>query len=221
MNPLFIEVPGALAAAGAFTYSALHPRSQFFGRTICRTNSPRKLAITFDDGPNPAITPKLLDLLAQYNASATFFLIGRYVRECPDLVKETVARGHTVGNHTETHPNLLWQTPTQVRIELRLCHDAISHAIGAAPKWFRPPFGMRNPWVIRAARELAYSTVMWTLLPLIVQSPDAARLTARPDDAVPLTPKSGSPHVLSASAPKLIVWSARPTVRSLDPLLAT
>jgi len=165
MNPLFIEVPGALAVAGAFTYGALHPRSQFFGRTICRTNSPRKLAITFDDGPNPAITPKLLDLLAQYNASATFFLIGRYVRECPDLVKETVARGHTVGNHTETHPNLLWQTPTQVRIELRLCHDAISHAIGAAPKWFRPPFGMRNPWVIRAARELAYSTVMWTLLP--------------------------------------------------------
>ncbi len=167
MNPWLIEAPAAalLAAAGITAYGAVYPRSQLFGRTICRTNSPRKLAITFDDGPNPAITPRLLDLLSQYNARATFFLIGRYVRECPDLVKETVARGHTVGNHTETHPNLLWQTPTQVRIELRLCHDAISNTVGSAPKWFRPPFGMRNPCVIPAARELAYRTVMWTLIP--------------------------------------------------------
>jgi peptidoglycan/xylan/chitin deacetylase (PgdA/CDA1 family) len=83
MNPLLITGSGALAAAGALAYGAVHPRSQLFGRTICRTNSPRKLAITFDDGPNPAITPKLLDLLDCYNAKATFFLIGRYVRECP------------------------------------------------------------------------------------------------------------------------------------------
>ena len=165
MNPLLITGSGALAAAGAIAYRAVHPRSQLFGRTIRRTNSPRKLAITFDDGPNPAITPKLLHLLDRYNAKATFFQIGRYVRECPELVRETVARGHTVGNHTETHPNLLWLTPTQVRIELRLCHDAISNVVGAAPKWFRPPFGMRNPWVIPAARELGYRTMMWTLMP--------------------------------------------------------
>ena len=165
MNPLFITGSGALAAAGAIAYGAVHPRSQLFGRTICQTNSPRKLAITFDDGPNPTITPKLLQLLDRYNAKATFFLIGRYVRECPELVRETIARGHTVGNHTETHRNLLWLTPTQVRIELRLCHDAISNTAGAAPKWFRPPFGKRNFWVIPAARELGYRTVMWTLIP--------------------------------------------------------
>ncbi len=165
MNSLFIAAPAALATVGAIAHGAGHPRSQLFGRTICRTNSPRKLAITFDDGPNPAITPKLLDLLDRHNARATFFLIGRYVRECPELVKETVARGHIVGNHTETHPNLFWRSPTQVRIELRLCHDAIFNAVGAKPKWFRPPFGMRNPWVIPAARELGYQTVMWMLLP--------------------------------------------------------
>src|SRR6266487_5061353 len=140
MNSVFVFGTAAAAAAGgAIAYGTAWPRAQFFGSTICRTNSARKLAITFDDGPNPAITPRLLDLLSRYNARATFFLIGRYVRECPDLVKETVARGHTVGNHTETHPNLLWQTPTQVRIELRLCHDAISNTVGSAPKWFRPP----------------------------------------------------------------------------------
>ena len=165
MNPLFIAVPGVLTAAGALAYGSVHPRAQLFGKTICRTNSARKLALTFDDGPNPTITPKLLDLLDRYKAKATFFLIGRYVRECPDLVQETVARGHELGNHTELHPNLLWLNPTKVRVELRLCHDAIRGAIGTAPEWFRPPFGFRNPWVIPAARELGYRTVMWTLLP--------------------------------------------------------
>jgi peptidoglycan/xylan/chitin deacetylase (PgdA/CDA1 family) len=165
MNSLLIGAPAALAAMGAITYGAVHPRSQLFGRSIWRTNSPRKLAITFDDGPNPAVTPKLLDLLDRYGAKATFFLIGRFVRECPELVRETIARGHAVGNHTETHPNLLWMTPRQVQIELRLCHDAICSALGSPPKWFRPPFGMRSPWVIPAARELGCRTVMWTLIP--------------------------------------------------------
>ena len=66
------------AAAGVVAYGGVHPRAQLFGPTICHTNSPRKLAITFDDGPNPAITPKLLDLLDRYKAPATFFLIGRF-----------------------------------------------------------------------------------------------------------------------------------------------
>jgi peptidoglycan-N-acetylglucosamine deacetylase len=165
VNPLLIAVPTALAAGAVVAYGTAHPRAQLFGRTICSTNSARKLALTFDDGPNPSITPKLLDLLDRYNAKATFFLIGRYVRECPELVQETVARGHEVGNHTELHPNLLWLNLTKVRVELRLCHDAIRGAIGTPPKWFRPPFGVRNPWVIPAARELGSRTVMWTLLP--------------------------------------------------------
>ncbi len=165
MNPLSLAVPSVLTAVGAFAYGAVHPRAQLFGSTICCTNSARKLALTFDDGPNPSITPKLLDLLNRYNAKATFFLIGQYVRECPELVQEVAARGHVVGNHTETHPNLFRRSLREIRIELRLCHDAISNALGAPPKWFRPPFGLRNPWVIPAARELGCRTVMWTLLP--------------------------------------------------------
>ena len=136
MNPFLISVPALLATGGLAAYGAVYPRAQLFGSTICRTNSWRKLAITFDDGPNPAITPKLLDLLDRYQAKATFFLIGRYVRECPDLVKETIARGHAVGNHTELHPNLFWLSPTKIMIELRLGHDAGDLALGvdaAAP----------------------------------------------------------------------------------------
>jgi peptidoglycan-N-acetylglucosamine deacetylase len=167
MNPSLMEASATIlaAAAGIAGYGAAYPRSQLFGPTICHTNSARKLAITFDDGPNPEITPELLNLLDRYQAKATFFLIGRFVRECPALVKEAVARGHVIGNHTDTHPNLSLFTPSQIRGELRLCHDAISSVIGALPKWFRPPFGMRNPWVIPEAKKLGYRTAMWTLIP--------------------------------------------------------
>lgn len=166
MNPFLISVPAAVIATGAVAaYGAVYPRAQLFGRTICRTNGPSKLAITFDDGPNPAITPQLLDLLDRYQAKATFFVIGRYLRECPELVKETAARGHIVGNHTETHPNLFWRNQAQVTVELRLCHTAITNVLGAPPKWFRPPYGFRNPWVISAAAALGCQTVMWTLIP--------------------------------------------------------
>jgi peptidoglycan/xylan/chitin deacetylase (PgdA/CDA1 family) len=165
MNPLYLAAPAALTTVGVFAYGCVYPRAQLFGRTICRTNSCGKLAITFDDGPNPAITPKLLDLLDRYEARATFFLIGRFVRECPGLVKEISTRGHVIGNHTETHPNLFWLTPAQISAELGRCQAAISDAIGTLPQWFRPPYGMRNPWVISKARALGCQTVMWTLIP--------------------------------------------------------
>lgn len=166
MIPWPIAAPAALAtAAGLTAYGAAYPRAQLFGRTACRTNAPRKLAITFDDGPNPAITPKLLDLLGRHNAHATFFLIGRFVREYPDLVREIAACGHAIGNHTETHPNLFWRRPAEIQVELRLCRAAIANVLGAPPKWFRPPWGFRNPWVGATARELDMRVVMWTLLP--------------------------------------------------------
>jgi peptidoglycan/xylan/chitin deacetylase (PgdA/CDA1 family) len=167
VNPTLIAAPGAVlvAAAGLISYGAVYPRSQFFGSTICSTNSPSKLAITFDDGPNPGITPKLLDLLDHHNARATFFLIGKFASECPDLVREIAARGHVLGNHTDSHPNLFWLAPQKVREELQRCNDVISSILGAPPKWFRPPFGLRNPWVVPIAGKLGQRAVMWTRIP--------------------------------------------------------
>lgn len=180
MNPWFIGAPvGLAAAAGLTAYSAINSRAQLFGRTIYRTNSPRKLAITFDDGPNPTITPKLLDLLDQHKARATFFVIGAYAREFPELVREVANRGHVVGNHTETHPNLFRKNLSQIRVELRLCQMAIKNAIGANPKWFRPPFGLRNPWLAIGAHELDLRVVMWTLMPLDWKAPSAEWLIRR------------------------------------------
>ena len=167
MNPLFLALPSAVtaAAAGLTAYGAVQPRSQLFGSTICNTDSARKLAITFDDGPNPRITPKLLDLLDRHKARATFFVIGKHARDCPDLLKETAARGHVIGNHSDAHPNLFWLKPDKIAIELRCCNYSIAAATGAPPRWFRPPFGVRNPWVIPVARELSQRVVMWTFLP--------------------------------------------------------
>jgi peptidoglycan-N-acetylglucosamine deacetylase len=166
VNPWMIAGPAVVtAAAGLTAYGAVYPRAQLFGPTTCRTSSPRKLSITFDDGPNPAITPKLLDLLDRYNARATFFVIGRFAEQCPELVREIAARHHLVGNHTQTHPNLFWLPPAQIRDELRRCQDAISAALNVTAKWFRPPFGLRSPWLASAARELDLRVVMWTLIP--------------------------------------------------------
>lgn len=166
MNPWLIGMPAVAAATGAITaFGAVHPRSQMFGETICQTASARQLAITFDDGPNPAITPKLLDLLDRYQARATFFVVGRFVRQCRDLTKEVAARGHLLGNHTETHPNLFWMPPSAVRGEMERCQEALASALGNPAQYFRPPYGFRNPWVISTARTLGMQTVMWTMIP--------------------------------------------------------
>jgi peptidoglycan/xylan/chitin deacetylase (PgdA/CDA1 family) len=166
VNPWLIGAPVALTAAAAATaYGAVNPHSELFGPVIWRTNSPRKLAITFDDGPNPKITPELLNLLDRYSARATFFVIGRFALECPCLVRETAERGHVVANHTANHANLVWRTPSGIREEIQKCNESISAATEVPAKWFRPPFGMRNPWVITEAKAQGLGTVLWTHLP--------------------------------------------------------
>jgi peptidoglycan/xylan/chitin deacetylase (PgdA/CDA1 family) len=180
MHPALIAAPAAAAVAGAaISFGAVHPRSQLLGQTFFRTADPLKFALTFDDGPNPSITPRLLDLLDRHDAKASFFLIGQFVRECPDLAKEIAARGHLIGNHTQTHPNLFWLSPAAVRSELQQCQQSIEDATAATARYFRPPFGLRNPWVVSTARELGMRTVMWTLLPGDWREKSADWLTAR------------------------------------------
>jgi len=153
------------AAGGVAVLGAAHPQAQIFGPTVCRTNRPEKLAITFDDGPNPAITPKLLELLAKHNAKATFFLVGKYVRESPGLVKEIVQQGHAVGNHTDTHPNLIFCAPEKTNTELLRCSESLVGITGEKPRWFRPPFGFRSPWLGGIVQRQGMRLAMWTRIP--------------------------------------------------------
>jgi peptidoglycan/xylan/chitin deacetylase (PgdA/CDA1 family) len=166
MNTLAIAlgcVP--VAAAGAAAWGAVYPGSQMFGPTLRRTKTPNSIALTFDDGPNPNITPQILDLLERHSARATFFVIGRFARECSGLVREIDSRRHCIGNHTDTHPSLAWRAPQRISTELARCQEAVAAATHSPPPvWMRPPFGFRGPQLRGAVRGAGLAGVaMWSL----------------------------------------------------------
>jgi peptidoglycan/xylan/chitin deacetylase (PgdA/CDA1 family) len=140
------------------------PTGQWFGRTLAAgERGSKQLALTFDDGPNDPHTLKLLDVLAKHDVHATFFMIGRYVREQPAIARAVADAGHVVGNHTFTHPRLIFRSAAQTRAELTNCRSALEEAIGEHSNLFRPPFGGRRPSTLRIARELGLETVMWNV----------------------------------------------------------
>jgi len=166
MNPFGISttIAGAAAAlTGVGAWGAFVPSSQLFGPTWRKTRDSKSIALTFDDGPNPAATIELLKLLDQHGARATFFMIGQRVREFPKIAAEVVARGHAVANHTDTHPNLAFQTARRVAGQLSRCREAILNATGRDVKWMRPPFGARGPSLDRTAIAHGIKgVVMWS-----------------------------------------------------------
>ena len=159
---------GAGAAAVAL-YGAQVPTAQLYGRVVDRFPDARgRLALTFDDGPNPVETPKLLDLLDEYDAKATFFLIGRWAGREPGLVRELVDRGHAIGNHTHTHPTMPLHGADAIREELERCRGAVelagvdfSRIDGAM--LMRPPYGRRRPGTLRVLAEQGYVPVTWSV----------------------------------------------------------
>jgi len=154
----------AAGAASALAYTALGAGSQIMGPTLIAGNDPLQVALTYDDGPNDAITPALLDVLAAHNARATFFMIGRFVRQHPALARRVLAAGHVIGNHTETHPWLHLKSEAVIRTELLACNEALEDALGVCVRYFRPPHGARRPALLRIARELGLTTVQWNVM---------------------------------------------------------
>jgi peptidoglycan-N-acetylglucosamine deacetylase len=158
-----------VAAAGVAVFLGQYPTMQVYGPTIHRERAAgRRVCLTYDDGPNPEQTPRLLDLLDRYGAKATFFLIGEWAEREPGLIRETVARGHAIGNHTYTHPTMPAHGAERIRDELRRCRGAVeasgetfSTVDGAA--LMRPPYGRRRPGTLRTMREEGYVPVTWSI----------------------------------------------------------
>ncbi|MFI5106924.1 MAG: polysaccharide deacetylase family protein, partial [Terriglobales bacterium] len=121
------------------------------------------LALTFDDGPNDPHTLRLLEVLAEHKVHATFFLIGRYVKQRPDIARAIAQAGHAIGNHTFSHPNLIFASARQTRAELQKCEQALYDAVGQHSRLFRPPFGGRRPGTLPVARGLGLEPVMWNV----------------------------------------------------------
>jgi len=163
MLGLFLAGAATTAAVTA-GYQSMAPTGQWYGRTFTGlARGTRQLALTYDDGPNDPHTLRLLEVLARHNVRATFFLIGRYARQRPDIVREVVKAGHVVGNHTFTHPLLIFKSEAEVRKELSDCRAALEEAVGEHSNLFRPPFGGRRPAVLRIACELGLEPVMWNV----------------------------------------------------------
>ena len=153
-----------VAAASVAGYQSMSPTGQWYGRTFTgHTAGSKRLALTYDDGPNDPHTLRLLEVLAKHDIRATFFLIGRYVQQRPDIVRELVRAGHVVANHTFTHPLLTLKSVGQVRTEIENCRKALADAVGEHSNLFRPPFGGRRPAVLRTVRELGLEPVMWNV----------------------------------------------------------
>src|SRR5215475_15093729 len=127
----------------AFVHGELFTQGRLFGQTV--SSAGNGCALTFDDGPNPSSTPRLLSLLETHRVTATFFVLGKYVEENPGLAAEIVARKHVIGNHTYGHPNTLFFSRRHITDELNRCQDAILKATGFRSMCVRPPFGFRGP----------------------------------------------------------------------------
>jgi len=121
----------------------------------------RLLALTFDDGPDPRITPLVLKALAQYDAHATFFVLGKCARRWPALVKQEAAAGHAVASHSYSHPSRT--SPAQACNELDRTSALIEQAIGLRPQLFRPPYGITNGNLCQTALKRGYTAVLWTI----------------------------------------------------------
>ena len=166
-------------SAGAYLYFAQWPTSQVFGRTVLAGSNVNEVALTFDDGPNDPYTMQLLELLDRWQVRATFFLMGSFVRQRPEIARAIHRAGHLLGNHTVSHPSLMWASPAQVREELIACTAIIEDATGEAVRYVRPPFGARRPDVLCTARELGLTPVMWNITAYDWEATDAQDLAAR------------------------------------------
>src|SRR5215475_7764515 len=160
----YVLSAAALVSASTAAYQSMAPSGQWYGRTFTRLpRTSKKLALTYDDGPNDPHTLRLLEVLAKHNVLATFFMVGRYVQQRPDIAREVVQAGHVIGNHTFTHPLLIFKRTAEIRQELTSCRAALENAVGEHSNLFRPPFGGRRPAVLRIARELGLEPAMWNV----------------------------------------------------------
>ncbi len=123
----------------------------------------KRIALTFDDGPHPFLTERILDILDRYHVKATFFMVGENVRNYPDAAREVIARGHEVGNHTNSHDSMACMDARTVLREMIGCEDALEELCEYRPHLFRPPEGAVTPHVQSCLEDEDYLLVLWSL----------------------------------------------------------
>ena len=176
---------GAVAANHlALTAGGLWPRSRWLGSNWTRLPAAAvvrdEIAITIDDGPDPALTPAILDLLDQHRARATFFCIAERARAAPALCRAIIARGHSVQNHSDRHSHRFSLLgPRAMAREIGAAQASLADITGVAPRFFRAPAGLRNPFLAPVLQRLDLQLVSWTRRGFDTVGADPAPVLAR------------------------------------------
>jgi peptidoglycan/xylan/chitin deacetylase (PgdA/CDA1 family) len=174
---LLATAAAGLGVATGLGYCSMAPRSQLYGASFIQGDPQgRQIALTFDDGPHPRWTEQLLEVLDRHQVQATFFMIGRYASRLPQTARAVAQAGHVIGNHTFTHPNLIFATTNQVAVQIEECRRVLEETVGPHSSLFRPPHGGRLPHVLRTARRLGLVPVMWSVTGYDWRATDAAEI---------------------------------------------
>jgi len=156
-----VVVLGCAVAAGL---ACMVPSSQVIGPSLVRgPEESRSVVLTFDDGPAPPFTERILDILAEHRISATFFLCGKNVERHPEVARRIVREGHTIGNHTYSHPFLCPRSRKFMAAEIDRAQEAIERVTGIRPTLFRPPYGARWFGLMPILRKRGLRMVMWSV----------------------------------------------------------
>lgn len=143
-------------------YLLFHPRNQWLTANRSRVDGAGCVALTFDDGPDPVYTPKLLDLLREKGVKATFFVVGKRADQYPDIVHRAWAEGHLIGNHTWSHyPLFCFLLPRRLRSEIERCSESIRRSCGFRARFFRSPVGLRHPLLAPYLEALGLEYISW------------------------------------------------------------
>jgi peptidoglycan/xylan/chitin deacetylase (PgdA/CDA1 family) len=179
---LLLPLLGGYAAYHAVVaWGILYPRSRLFGPNLARLPTTEPIVmLTFDDGPHPEVTPRVLDILRAHGARASFFLIGKWVERYPEVVQRIVQEGHTVGCHSYTHSYLFWAlSPLRLTREVRRSRQAIEMITGRPCLWFRAPVGLKNCFLGRVLAREGMRLVSWGISVRRSERPAAGGLPPR------------------------------------------
>ena len=170
-----------LGVLAALVWASADIGSGVYLKALCRAESTDKVvALTFDDGPDADSTPRVLDLLKRYDVRATFFVVGEQARQNPELIHRMVAEGHTVAGHSYYHlpQSTLWSSQRYTE-ELFRCNDVVARLTGLRMRLYRPPFGVTNPPIARAVKNLGLIPVGWSVRSLDTMTKDTDRVVDR------------------------------------------
>lgn len=170
-----------ILALAFFFYASYNIRSNIYIRVFHRQQTTEKIvALTFDDGPDPTETPRVLNVLKAQHIPACFFCIGSKIKGSEPLLHRMVEEGHLIGNHSYTHSNFFpFFGLSRMKRELQACREELEKATGQPITFFRPPFGVTNPTIARAIRQSGYTPIGWNIRTLDTYHPSPEKVLRR------------------------------------------